>query len=783
MNLESGLQCNNNATDCVLIGGPNRGWTSESAFILWRRMLGVLGDINKLTNPQIHAQAIECLVKVVEDLIKVKENLGLSVESQVSPNCSLEPPLQYFTSWLFKATQLPDEFKLGKLLAYKLLCIIAVRRNENQPSKEFLSLFYLTLRQGLISYDMEITSTLIKYCGPKFFSIGLPGSSSLLFDFINAANTIVSSQENKLPRGEALHLLGSLIGFNSVFSNVLVLQSRTPQPSLMSYKDSKDHVLEILLNSSKREQTGLGRSIALSSLGLFLYQELYNRTNHQRLREITNVLIAGTRFNNRVLCRVACDMLRLQTDHSTYLLDSHPEISKKIIEGLCSTLMTHFTLVQNQKMFKEYKNILLTIMFCLADWCLSVPKIFLERTLVSEGISESMMSLVLRCFSTIAYTDTKNTKFSTPTTAAEQEIDYTIHADTSPESGISPNPSPRKRIINSNDENRSQANIELKDTDENTIRLAANLIIGHFINFLGHFPEQELGAARLSCLINENDDNLRLSNCETFDLEVLNAPNVLFFLINNSSIISFIELPEDKDKSNNDLMINISKTPVRAIVRNLLGKHQNRDIYEFDERPRVVSKADNLEGLIQHITNTSPECITVRDNNANSLNLLQEASDMMALLMNQHIQESCYAEENSSRKLSPKIETDSQTAIIASQMPRVESAFKHCRQLVDQMGFLFWEKRNRIDLLTKNQNFVREIRNLDHQNCRETHKIAVIYVAKGQEDKESILSNSSGSKAFEEFVSGLGWEVNLETHLGFRGGLQQNQSTGKSAHH
>ncbi|CAG2122416.1 unnamed protein product, partial [Medioppia subpectinata] len=217
-------------------------------------------------------------------------------------------------------------------------------------------------------------------------------------------------------------------------------------------------------------------------------------------------------------------MLRLQTDHSTYLLDSHPEISKKIIEGLCSTLMTHFTLVQNQKMFKEYKNILLTIMFCLADWCLSVPKIFLERTLVSEGISESMMSLVLRCFSTIAYTDTKNTKFSTPTTAAEQEIDYTIHADTSAESGISPNPSPRKRMINSNDENRSQANIELKDTDENTIRLAANLIIGHFINFLGHFPEQELGAARLSCLINENDDNLRLSNCETFDLEVLNAP-------------------------------------------------------------------------------------------------------------------------------------------------------------------------------------------------------------------------------------------------------------------
>ncbi len=32
---------------------------------------------------------------------------------------------------------------------------------------------------------------------------------------------------------------------------------------------------------------------------------------------------------------------------------------------------------------------------------------------------------------------------------------------------------------------------------------------------------------------------------------------------------------------------------------------------------------------------------------------------------------------------------------------------------------------------------------------RETHKIAVIYVAEGQEDKISILSNTSGSQAFE----------------------------------
>ena len=42
-----------------------------------------------------------------------------------------------------------------------------------------------------------------------------------------------------------------------------------------------------------------------------------------------------------------------------------------------------------------------------------------------------------------------------------------------------------------------------------------------------------------------------------------------------------------------------------------------------------------------------------------------------------------------------------------------------------------------------------------------TYKVAVLYVAAGQEDKHSILFNSRGSPAFEEFVAGLGWEVSV----------------------
>uniref|UniRef100_A0A3Q4GXS4 Ral GTPase activating protein catalytic subunit alpha 2 n=1 Tax=Neolamprologus brichardi TaxID=32507 RepID=A0A3Q4GXS4_NEOBR len=92
-----------------------------------------------------------------------------------------------------------------------------------------------------------------------------------------------------------------------------------------------------------------------------------------------------------------------------------------------------------------------------------------------------------------------------------------------------------------------------------------------------------------------------------------------------------------------------------------------------------------------------------------------------------------------------------------------------------------WDRRKSFHLLKKNSKLLRELKNLDSRQCRETHKIAVFYIGEGQEDKCSILSNSAGSQDYEDFVSGLGWEVDLATHCGFMGGLQRNGSTGLTA--
>lgn len=107
--------------------------------------------------------------------------------------------------------------------------------------------------------------------------------------------------------------------------------------------------------------------------------------------------------------------------------------------------------------------------------------------------------------------------------------------------------------------------------------------------------------------------------------------------------------------------------------------------------------------------------------------------------------------------------------------------FHHCRLLFSHLGLSGWEQRRKLHLLTKNEKLLRELRNLDGQRSRETHKIAVIYVSQGQEDKNSILSNVAASKEYENFVARLAWEVELESHTGFLGGLVPGKASGVTA--
>lgn len=116
-----------------MAGGSLTGWHADVATVMWRRMLGILGDVNSIKDPEIHAQVFDYLCELWQNLAKVgadsllmncfhqgskfrdifflllffilqiRDNLGISLDNQSSPPPPvLIPPLRILTPWLFK---------------------------------------------------------------------------------------------------------------------------------------------------------------------------------------------------------------------------------------------------------------------------------------------------------------------------------------------------------------------------------------------------------------------------------------------------------------------------------------------------------------------------------------------------------------------------------------------------------------------------------------------------------------------------------------------------------
>lgn len=181
---------------CVLAGGIVRGWTQENSIIMWRRMLGLFGNVNQISDPGIHFVAMRCLAKILSDFIKTRENLGVSIDNQATPAPpSMVPPYTYFSAWLFQATYLSDTFKNSKLLAYKLICVSSVRRHDIELSPQYYSTLYQTLHKGLNCGDTEIRNVIIRYIGGILFSINLPGCTVLSGDLVEACHKVILAEK------------------------------------------------------------------------------------------------------------------------------------------------------------------------------------------------------------------------------------------------------------------------------------------------------------------------------------------------------------------------------------------------------------------------------------------------------------------------------------------------------------------------------------------------------------------------------------------------------------
>ncbi|XP_077118816.1 ral GTPase-activating protein subunit alpha-1 isoform X2 [Ranitomeya variabilis] len=818
----------------VMAGGTLTGWHADVSTVMWRRMLGILGDVNNISNPEIHAQVFDYLCELWQNLAKIRDNLGISLDNMSSPLPPvLIPPLRILTPWLFKATMLPDKYKQGKLHAYKLICKIMKRRQDVSPNRDFLTHFYNIMHCGLLHNDQDIVNTIIKHCSPQFFSLGLPGATLLIMDFIVAAGRVAASPSLNAPRVEAQVLLGSLVCFPNLYQELPALLPSSSEIAMSQFTDIKELTIKTVLSSAREEPSGPARCVALCSLGIWMCEELVNQTRHPQIKEALNVICVSLKFPNKVVAQVACSVLNVLLNYVPQLQIYHPDYPLKIIEILLATV-THLLPTAETSSYEQDKRLIVSLLLSLLEWIMALPLSVLLKPLRHAGSdNQGRENSVLHCAYKVLHDCIYGSQhFSNPryfplslSDLASEDYDPFLQLECLKE------PEP----LHSPDSERStklQPVTEVKThKQQGLIPVAARTVISHLVNHLGHYPMSG-DPAMLTSQICENHDN-PYSESSDLSPQLFHSPNLQFFVLNNTTLVSCLQIPaEEKLPPGEEL--SAAGSMVRVIMRDLSGKYSwessilygpaleysgqksqwssllpafnvssvtveedqpaaQRETEEFSSIPSrrrgrealplwdsLSDEEDALDCLLQYLGATGPECLQRAGVPLNvpspppacfSEKLENEVSNA---ILKQSAEEKEFVEKHYSNLHMRAMPQEEPT----NQKP--ESAFYYSRLLLSILGMNSWEKRRSFHLLKKNEKLLRELRNLDSRQCRETHKIAVFYIADGQEDKHSILSNTGGSQDYEDFVAGLGWEVNLANHCGFLGGLQRNKSTGLS---
>uniref|UniRef100_A0AAZ3QR13 Rap-GAP domain-containing protein n=1 Tax=Oncorhynchus tshawytscha TaxID=74940 RepID=A0AAZ3QR13_ONCTS len=786
----------------IIAGGSLTGWHADSAFVLWRRILGILGDVNSIRCPRIHAKVFSYLYDLWHKLAKIRDNLGISVDNQSSPPRPVFiPPLRMLASWLFKATMLPSEFKMGKLQAYKLICEMMTKNQDVLPNSDFLVHLYQVMHKGFTSEDQDVLNTVIRSCSPRFFYLGLPGFTMLVGDFITAAARILS--HDTAPRIDAQTVLGSLVCFPNLYLQIPLLQTVPGTDNIViGNEDIKDYLVNILLKTARNEPCEAARCIAVCSLGLWVCEELMQNHIHHQVKDAINVLGVTLKFGNKAVAHVACDLFQLLISHWEHLQRLERSLPKKIIEIFVATIAFLLPSAEHSAVEAD-KKLMVSLLLCLLDWCMAMPLSMLLEPITMPVLEDSTshkaplldyIYRVLHCCVSGSNLHTQQSHYLL--SLSDLSTDYDPFLMLGQVKNSEPPPSHTAADFGNLltvAEEKKRRNMEL-------IPLTARMIMTHLVNHLGHHPLSG-GPALLHSLVSENHDNPFVESSE-LSSEVFKSPNLQLFVFNDSTLVSYLQVPSEPSGPGEPYD---NSSQVRVIVRDISGKyswdggvlyrpqtppttlppslsHQRSNPPGWDSQSGCdEEEVDGLDQLLEDLGYSSPECLPQPRLRLNQpapspcgMNLEQEGAIMEAILRQMQQEEEQVKRWNADVSVKATGQREP-----THQEPK--ALFYFCRLLLNDLGMNSWDHRKSFHLLKKNSKLLRELKNLDSRHCRETHKIAVFYIGEGQEDKCSILSNSAGSKTYEDFVSGLGWEVDLATHCGFMGGLQRNGSTGHTA--
>ncbi|XP_061721990.1 probable Rho GTPase-activating protein CG5521 [Cydia pomonella] len=757
----------------VVMGGGARGWLPDVAAVMWRRMLAALGDPNLLRDPQAHKNLYKYLIHLNTTLLKISQNQTLN------GNTEIHVPFNLVAGWCLEAEALPPSHRAGKLLALRLLCesTQAQAQGPGAPSScnnrlhlAHLHLYQRALHHGLTGEDRSVVDVLVEYAAPRYLSLALDGYSLLLLDFVHASTVVLNSSDMgpTCPRTAAVTFLGSLLALPDSLMNAPMLQPYPHQYNTVSCPDLKEHVLNIVVRVCRREGAAAARCCGACALTAHVCRLLAARQRCPRLPAIVTCLLQMLMMKNKHIAKVVSDCILVLADYTDRIVEMYPGLAGKIIKWICACLAQ----LASSSGRDSVKPLAGSLLLCLAEFAVRCGPTYLMQE--KEGDQTLLLIIFKVLYAVMRGANTDIEGLSLP---VDEDFD--------------PNIQP------------GQDNLGQKTAPASTIdvKLWAQTICTQLVLFLGHWPLWS--SCQLSCGVGEQHDSSPPLGPE-LGAAVLSAPHIQLLRLSDATLASLVELPALPPPPPAPGLAT-SDRQVRVLLRDIAGKAcwdasalYYDPTYSAEQEPEplplpesVESPRDNtlsslppplppdllpdyqncppdkhqLDHVLAYIGHTSPEVVDGRRlDEAGPSPLPPGAEDELvaALVAHRNAERHYLASRDSDEELEIPERTDSGSA----------GPFSQCRLLLAQLGTLAPSRRAHAQLLRRSERLLRELRNLDAQRCRETHKVAVIYVGKGQETRNEILSNRCGSPAYEAFLAALAWEVELESHVGFTGGLR-----------
>eukprot|EP01119_Soliformovum_irregulare_P012151 TRINITY_DN3142_c0_g1_i1.p2 TRINITY_DN3142_c0_g1~~TRINITY_DN3142_c0_g1_i1.p2 ORF type:complete len:489 (-),score=170.02 TRINITY_DN3142_c0_g1_i1:83-1549(-) len=328
------------------------------------------------------------------------------------------------------------------------------------------------------------------------------------------------------------------------------------------------------------------------------------------------------------------------------------------------------------------------------------------------------------------------------------------------------------------------------------VQEASKAFVAHLSTIHCNFPSVA-GSEFSTSILNENDDrNLQLEN--------ENSTN--FYSFDPDAMFSVVEIPSKTAGENKarlfirdpavkqawDFKLNYGSAPSEMESVQILfpptevptvPKRQVESHVALGKKPPIVYKeghdlstSDKMADFLEHLGENHREIIPEGLKNFNQPTLLpKQFLSQIVNIQTAFAQQSSDDAKCQEEKLRSRPSLSSYAALppkpVVPQFPEHNG-----RLLLSHLGVL--DPFNDTEIIENFKNFQLCLRNLDQQFTREIQKVGLIYVSEGQEDQQDIFRNSKGSANYEEFVSGLGWPVALDSHKGYAGGLHSG-SNGK----